>query len=471
MNHKFNALEYNKDDTFSECSYTFDGNENEGWKIYRNGELYLNLSHGYKLLKTLACGVCSTDIDRRFLPFPLPQIIGHELIARDLNTNKKYAVEINDTYLARGSQYLDEFCNTGIPTHSPERMVLGIDRLPGGFGPYILAPKNAMIDIDGLDENISVLTEPFAASLQAIIPFPPNNNTEVAVLGPRRLGSLIIGALSIYRKSSGKNFKIYALARHDHLLSLSLKLGADEAIDLRKGDEKIKNRFDIVYDTTANPDGFEKALEYSNRVVHLKSTNGQTVTGIRKMTELVVDEISILPYNTQNLDFHWDGEFYNNQEIYISPTLKEKFSSLPDRNLYFPNNEFEIKDLLNSNPFKNRLPRFDLAIVSTLEEIDFVLRPFKNSEESLLRPRGAILFDGEPKNNPFLNFLASGKILNSSRCGDFHLAIKLLKENKELANNISKNMISHTYHNNDIEKAFQKAKERDSIKVVIKFNE
>ena len=27
--------------------------------------------------------VCSTDLARRFLPFPLPQVTGHELIARD----------------------------------------------------------------------------------------------------------------------------------------------------------------------------------------------------------------------------------------------------------------------------------------------------------------------------------------------------------------------------------------------------
>ncbi|NBU98773.1 MAG: threonine dehydrogenase, partial [Spirochaetia bacterium] len=251
MKQNFHAMEYTSQDSFISSEYTFEGDELKGWDISRNGEKYLKLSKGYKLLKTKACGVCSTDIDRRFLPFPLPQIIGHELIAEDPLTKKLYAVEINDTLQARGAEQLDSFCSTGLPTHSPSRMVLGIDRLPGGFGPYILAPKNAMVEIKGIDENTGVLIEPFSAALQAVTSSPPKENSTVAVLGPRRLGSLIIGALSIYRKSSGINFKIVSIARHDHLLQLSLNLGADEVIDLRKNTDDLNNKFDIVYDTTA----------------------------------------------------------------------------------------------------------------------------------------------------------------------------------------------------------------------------
>lgn len=471
MKKSFKAFDYNSDDSFSESEYIYDGNETDGWRIFRNGKLYLELKGEYKLLQTVACGVCSTDIDRRFLPFPLPQVIGHELIAREINTGKRYAVEINDTLLARASRETDSFCTTGYSTHSPSRMVLGIDRLPGGFGPYILAPVNAMVDVGDLNENMSVLIEPFAAALQAVICSPPRENTEVAVLGPRRLGSLLIGALTVYRKSSGKNFKIVSLARHSHLLDLSLKLGADDAIDIRNNEDKLYNRFDIVYDTTANPAGFEKAIQYSSRVVHLKSTNGQTVCNIKKMTELVVDEISILPYSTQNLNFHWENDSYKNKELYVSPSLKNMISSLEGYNLYSPNHLDEIRKILESTNFKDRLPRFDLAIVSSIEEIDFVLRPFADSEESLLRPRGAILFSGEENLNPFLKFIKSGKILNSSRCGDFHLAVKLLKENRELAENISKNMISHVYDNKQLPDAFHKAKQSDSIKVIVKYDD
>lgn len=471
MNQTFKAYDYNSDDSFSISEYSFEGDEKEGWKIFRNGKLYLEVEGEYKLLKTVACGVCSTDLDRRFLPFPLPQVIGHELVAKEPKTGKKYAVEINDTLLARGAKNLDKFCTTGIPTHSPSRMVLGIDRLPGGFGPYILAPKNAMVDVDRLSDTVSVLTEPFAAALQAVTSFPPRANSEVAVLGPRRLGSLIIGALSIYRKTSGIHFKIVSLVRHNHLIELSKKLGADEVIDLRKDSENIKNRFDIVYDTTASPQGFEKAIEYSSGSVHLKSTNGQVVCGIKKMTDLVVDEISILPYSEENLNFHWDKKPYQNNHIYVSQSLKEKIPTIFGKNVYHPESPEEIREIFNSNKFKDRLPRFDLAIVSTLEEIDFVVRPYLDSEESLLRPRGAILFSGETQNNPLLQFINSGKKLHSSRCGDFHEAIRLLEEYPDMAENISNNMISHVFESSELPGAFEMAKQSSSIKVIIKYDE
>jgi len=471
MIQKFNALEYTANDNFINSEYLFDGNELQGWKIFRNGKPYLELSKGYRLLKTKACGVCSTDLDRRFLPFPLPQIIGHELIAEDPIDKKKYAVEINDTLLARGSETLDAFCTTGLPTHSPSRMVLGIDRLPGGFGSYILAPVNAMIPIQSLQENTAVLIEPFAAALQAVISSPPQDNMEVAVLGPRRLGSLLIGALSIYRKHSGKKFKISALARHTELLNLSKNLGADEAIDLRIPNEKLCKRYDIVYDTSASPEGFEKALDYSKKEVHLKSTNGQIVCGINKMTEMVVDEISILPFSMENLQFHWENESRNNKYIYISPSLQNKITLDSSYICFTGSSISEIKTFFQKEEFISKIPRFDLAIVSDLDEIDFVLRPDPNSEESILRPRGAILLSGDKNQNPLLDFIHSGGSIRSSRCGDFPMAIKLLIENKDLAENISKFIISHEFSNTELETAFKTARDKNSIKVIIKYNE
>ena len=471
MIQRFNALEYTEDDNFINSEYLYDGNELQGWKIFRNGKQYLELSKGYKLLKTKACGVCSTDLDRRFLPFPLPQIIGHELIAEDPIDKKKYAVEINDTLLARGSDSLDAFCITGLPTHSPSRMVLGIDRLPGGFGSYILAPVNAMIPIESLEENTAVLIEPFAAALQAVIASPPQDSFEVAVLGPRRLGSLLIGALSIYRKHSGKKFRITALARHSTLLELSKNLGADEAIDTRNPSEKLHKRYDIVYDTSANPEGFEKALSYSKREVHLKSTNGQTVCGIKKMTEMVVDEISILPYSTENLQFHWENESRKNKYIYISPSLQNSIKIDPSFICFTGTTISEIQAFFRREEFISTIPRFDLAIVSDVSEIDFVLRPDPKSEESIVRPRGAILLSAAKNQNPLFDFINSGGCVRSSRCGDFPMAIKLLRENKDLADNISKFIISHEFSNTELETAFKTARDKNSIKVIIKYNE
>lgn len=469
MEIKFSTKEYTSEDRFQDTEYRFDGSAESGWIIERNRLHYLTLGKGYRLLKTRLCGVCSTDLDRRFLPFPLPQIIGHEVIAEDVESGEKFAVEINDTDAAKGKTPEDIFCTAGIPTHQPDRMVLGIDRLPGGFGPYILSPVNAAVPIGNVPEMTAVLTEPFAAALQAVIASPPAEGTEVAVLGPRRLGSLVIAALHAYRNSSGKKFKIAALARHSHLLELASELGADTLLDLRTVSQKdLERRFSIVYDTTANPEGFIAAMQCSSGEVHLKSTNGQTVSGLRKMTEAVVDELSILPFSEENLHFSWNSPMVRNERLYIADKTFDH-PALKSFKVYrgSPSEAFEI---MRSNEFGGRLPRFDLCIASSLQDIDSVIRPKSDSEESLLRPRGAVLFAGKPDGNPLLEFLGRGGKIRTSRCGDFHLALKLLSENPALSEKMRARMITHEFSSGEIEKAFAQAKDSSSVKVIVRQN-
>ncbi|MBP7280647.1 MAG: alcohol dehydrogenase catalytic domain-containing protein [Leptospiraceae bacterium] len=464
MNIKFNALEYTADDKFVNSEYEYTGDKNSGWEIKRNGSDYLKLGSGYELLKTKLCGVCSTDIARRFLPFPLPQITGHELVAETLDGKQHYVVEINDTPAARGDLVQDAFCDSGIPTHSPTRLVLGIDRLPGGFGPYILAPQHAIVPYEKISDRTAVMIEPFAAGLQAVIASPPKSGDSVAVLGPRRLGSLLIAALKAYKESYKIDFQITALARHDELLVLAGKLGADNGVNLTKTDPKsLYKTFDIVYDTTSTEAGFKSALEFAKREVHLKTTNGQVMCGFSKLTELVVDELSILPFNEKNLDFKWEKETHPNERIFSTKEI-----SLENKNLKLYQTDIShAEKILESEEFANRLPRFDLGIATSLEEIDLLIRPNVGHENSLVRPRGAILFKGDSHGNQMLEFINAGGSIRTSRCGDFHLAIKLLEENRALADSLSENMISHIFPAEKMNEAFTTAKDSKAIKVVV----
>ena len=79
----FEGLEYHASDRVRPARYELEGSPAKGWRVTRNGDEHMRLGPGYRLLRTERCGVCSTDLARRFLPFPLPQIIGHELIALD----------------------------------------------------------------------------------------------------------------------------------------------------------------------------------------------------------------------------------------------------------------------------------------------------------------------------------------------------------------------------------------------------
>ncbi len=459
-------MEYTADDKFISADYKFDGDATSGWQILKNNRPHLLLGKGYEVLKTRLCGICSTDLARRYFSFSLPQITGHEVVVENLKNSEKCVVEINDTPYYRGDEIQDTFCKSGLFTHSPGRMVLGIDRLPGGFGPYILAPKKAVIPIDRMNEHTAVLIEPFAAALQAIIASPPKDGDIVAVLGPRKLGCLLIAALAAFRQISKKKYTIYALGRHKSILDLCNKLGADKSVDMAEtGKNYLFNKFDIVFDTTGSVSGFELSLKLTQKEVHIKSTTGQNVCGLVNLTPFVVDELSLLHFNSKNLESTWKNEKRKNQTLYISPGSGDVEPT--DKTIYRGNAE-EANIILGSSEFQDRLPRFDIGVASSLEEIDNIIRPSADNENSLVRPRGTILFNGDHGDNPLLSFIANGGKLSSSRCGNFKKAMNLLRENREIADSMAHYLISHIFPVKELKTAFAYAKSSRSIKVIVK---
>jgi threonine dehydrogenase-like Zn-dependent dehydrogenase len=463
---QFKAQEYTSHGEFIESTYEFSGDTSRGWVIVRNGADHLNLGPGYRLLKSKYCGICATDLARRFLPYPLPQIIGHEVVAADPDTDETFVVEINDTCLARGD--LPEiFCRTGLSTHCPGRMVLGIDRLPGGFGRYILAPVNAVVPIGSMPPAAATLAEPFAAALHAVTTSIPSEGGCVAVLGAGRLGLLLVAALALYRKKEGGNFRITAMARHDRNGELAGMLGADEVIDMRSADiGRLGRAFDVVYDCSGSTGGFEKALELAVREVHLKSTNGAEFHGVRHLTEMVVDELSLLPFTPQNLDFHWHGEERKNEWLYIAEGTG--FALTGGRRKRYRGGAQSAHAYLHSVRFTSRLPRFDLGIVSRAEDMDRCIRPDPDREISLIRPRGAILFSGEAGGHPLFTFLKSGKQVRSSRCGDVRIAVQTLSGSGETLRVLERHMVTHVFPESELSRAFEAARSPDAIKVLVR---
>lgn len=478
------------------------GSEESGWQILRNSSPYLELGKGYRLLKTELCGICSTDLDRRFLPFPLPQIIGHEVVASDYLTGKKYVLEINDTVVSRGEE-ADPFCQVGIPTHSPTRMVLGIDRLPGGFGPYILAPKGNLVETKQLGDMEAVLLEPFAASLHGVevsLRRAGADLKKIAVLGPRRLGSLVIAALNLYRKKNNLNYEIVSFIRHQNLADLSLRMGADQALYFSNlGEEKVaegllfernvgapiaaswvdyKQTFDLVFDTTGSISGLETSVYLTDKEIHRKTTNGQASLGIAHLTELVVDEISVTNLRSGFLDLVWGIEASSPAWVYVSSSAslnkkeKELLDDLEkkDQIRIFRGSIEEANKFLESENFTGDLPRFDFAILDTSSELDLVIRPNKKEEKSLVRPRGFILISksAERESNLFLDWITSGGILSTSRCGDFVRTRELLVSEPGFLKSVSENLISKEFDSRSIPEAYADARKPENIKVVVR---
>ena len=458
---RFSALEYLPDARLAPAEYHFHGSADLGWTVERNGRQHLSLPGGYALLRSSACGVCSTDLARRYLPFPLPQIIGHEVVAID-EDGRRCAVEINASHRSRGA---DEcaFCRAGLDTHCPDRLVLGIHDLPGGFGPYLLAPVRAVLPVPhDISPRCDVLIEPLAAAFHAVQEIAPQAGDRIAVLGPRKLGMLIIAALAAYRRRCSHAFTIIAWARRPELLQLAEALGADEA---RHVNEAHLRREDagVVIDTTGSPDGLLLALQLAQREVHLKSTHGRPAGGLAKLTALVVDEIALRPFPNDGAE---------NTAATVAWLSRSEPPAWLESNGARVMKGADAATILRQLESERRgdLPRADVAVVDTASQADSVIRPTAGREASLVRPRGTIYVTSSPgagDASPLMRAIVERHVrLTSSRCGSFQNAMAFLRSDPALRAGCER-LVTHTFPAHELAQAFRMAGSTECIKAVV----
>jgi len=468
----FSAQEYQPDGSIRPASYSYAGNTDDGWEIRREGEQHLRLGPGYRLLRVSHCGVCSTDLARRYLPFRLPQVLGHETVAAAAS-NRAVAVEINASHAARrlGRDRWCAFCRAGMPTHCPERLVLGIHDLPGGFAPWMLAPVDNVIAVPAtISAATASLIEPFAAALHAVRALALRDGGRVAVLGPRRLGSLVIAALAARRARSGLRYEIIAIARRPEMRSLALTLGADETIDAARA-VALRNVADVVVETTGSPAGLALALELATHEVHVKSTTGQPTLGLAHLTELVVDEIALMSVRSSLA--------VSNLPSPAARLVAVLGNEVPaDVQRRFESSGLRVVSGDDPAALASRVARVadvplagaDVAVTTSLAGIDAILRPLDAVERGIVRARGTILVAdiGQPRGALLSALLDKGLCLTTTRCGDFRAAIDVLGDPAlGLGDSLGERMITRRYPADQLAAAFTAAASRASIKVVV----
>lgn len=440
QNNHIQVFEYQSNQTFKTVNYNYQYSLSDGWTVYRDDECFLSLGHGYRLMDTLACGVCSTDLARHHLPFVLPQVIGHEVVAND--EGYLAVVDINASHKTRGLASSCYYCNTGLATHCPDRLTLGIDRLPGGFSPVILAPCEGIYRLnEGFTTISASMVEPFAACLRAIEVTPPEAEADIAIIGPRKLGLLMIVALEMFRKQNDLDFTITAIARHPRLASLCVKAGADYFINI--AEQSVPSHlYDVVFDTTGSEAGFVESLRLSRNIVHLKSTHGLPVTGVKCFSDMVVREISLIS--------------------------EQAFNAIPS-------NHQDILSIDSAKLMQQRKHGYNAARCSSIKEIDEIMSLKNDRGQFLLNPRSTLVLSNSAMNTSpdegaaLIDAVIGENIqIHTSRCGDFSRAISLMSSNLEFFNSISSQMVTHEYPLNKIKLAFETARNSDeSIKVII----
>jgi alcohol dehydrogenase len=241
---------------------------------------------GYALIRTLAAGICNTDLELQrgyygFSGTPGHEFAGEVVAADDRELlGKRVAGEIN---LACGHC---AFCRRNLGRHCPNRTVLGIVRHPGAFQEFFTLPeRNLHIIPDGIATESAVFIEPLAAACEILEQVRIPAGDSVAVLGDGKLGLLISQALHVH------GAKVLQFGRHRDKLLIAERAGVATAAT----DAVLPQaEFDFVIDATGTHEGLRSAVKMvkPRGTVILKSTvHGEVAIDT---APVIVNEITLV---------------------------------------------------------------------------------------------------------------------------------------------------------------------------------
>ena len=235
------------------------------------------------LVRVSCAGICETDLQliRGYMGFR--GILGHEFVGVAESgpyAGRRVVGEINCAC------WQCETCRTGLPSHCPNRTVLGILNHDGAFADYIAVPQKNLHPVpDSLPDDVAVFTEPVAAAFQIPAQIPIARDTRVVVLGDGRLGNLCAQVLA---RRSGH---VLAVGKHESKLALLRTLGIATALL----DGALPDRAaDVVVDCTGSDTGLPTALRLvrPRGTIVLKTTVAGTQT--LAWAPFVIDEITLV---------------------------------------------------------------------------------------------------------------------------------------------------------------------------------
>jgi len=208
---------------------------------------FLSSGPGEAIVEVQHAGVCGTDLAlfKGDYPVVLPHVCGHEFTGRVKSVGdgidkkwvgKTVTAEINNTCIAYGKKTLCSACKKGLPSHCQTRTVTGIINHDGAFADEVKVAAGTLHEIPSdVAPLIATLTEPLAAALQTFEMSPIEKNKMMVVLGPGRLGILIIFAASL------KGIKTIAISRSKAKRNRALEFGAQHAFAPENAVEEINS--------------------------------------------------------------------------------------------------------------------------------------------------------------------------------------------------------------------------------------
>jgi threonine dehydrogenase-like Zn-dependent dehydrogenase len=248
-------------------------------------------------------GICGTDLAlwSGSYPVPLPLVPGHEFVGtveavgpgvEGLAVGTRVVSEINASCEAKRDPDPCDACRAGLERHCSRRTVVGILAHGGGFAERVVVPEGCVHPVpDRVDDVRAAFAEPVAAALQTFEMVGDPAGQRVLVLGPGRLGALIVAVARDLGATVG------AVARSERSRQRARQFGAHAVFEA--GDHDAIRAWagigaDIVVEVTGQASSIGEALELvrPRGTVAIKSTPG--VPTEVDLTRVVVDEVRLV---------------------------------------------------------------------------------------------------------------------------------------------------------------------------------
>jgi len=145
---------------------------------------------------------------------------GDRVIVNPMLACRQRAIDPPCPACARGDYGL--CLNTDRGTPGPGAMIGYCPGTGGGWAESFLAHQSQLHRADGLEDDVAVLTDPFATSLRAVLLHPPRAGDNVLVIGAGTIGLLAVAAL----RATGWDGELAVLGRYPFQLEVAMAAGA-----------------------------------------------------------------------------------------------------------------------------------------------------------------------------------------------------------------------------------------------------
>jgi len=235
------------------------------------------------IVRVVRAGICETDLQLMHGYMGFAGVLGHEFVGIAESgplAGKRVVGEINC------SCFECETCRSGLPTHCPNRSVLGILNHDGAFAERVAVPqKNLHAVPDSMSTDVAVFVEPVAAAFQILRQQLMQPGQTVVVLGDGRLGNLCAQVLNWF------GCRVTVVGKHPEKLAVLSQMDIETVL---LSDARFNHDIDIIVDCTGSPTGLPTALQFVRPwgTIILKTT----VAGEQSLAlaPIVIDEVSVI---------------------------------------------------------------------------------------------------------------------------------------------------------------------------------